>query len=213
MKALTAAEMREVDRLTTERHGIPSLQLMENAGEKVADAVWRVVAGRKRARVCILCGKGNNGGDGLVAARYLKLAKVSTRVLLFGKREDVKGDAAINLSRWLKGRAKVEVIAKDADWERVWPEVRASNVIVDALLGTGLRGPATGPIARAISDINRFSRNATASWPALILAVDTPSGLPSDTESAKGPVIFAHRTVTFSAPKTAQLLSPNLEAC
>ena len=72
MKALTAAEMREVDRLTTERYGIPSLQLMENAGRKVADAIWRVVAGRDDVRVFVLCGKGNNGGDGFVAARYLK---------------------------------------------------------------------------------------------------------------------------------------------
>ncbi len=213
MKALTAVEMREVDRLTTERYGIPSLRLMENAGKRVADAVLRVVAGRNRARVCVLCGKGNNGGDGLVAARHLKLAKVPTRVLLFGRREDVKGDAAINLSRWLKGKAKLEVITKDADWERVWPEVRAANVIVDALLGTGVRGAATGAIAQAISDINRFSGKATAPWPALILAVDTPSGLPSDTESVEGPVIFAHRTMTFTAPKTGQLLSPKAEAC
>src|SRR5712664_4713340 len=100
MKALTAAEMREVDRLTAERYGIPSLQLMEAAGRKVADAIWRAVAGRDSVRVCVLCGKGNNGGDGLVAARYLKEHGVVTRVLLFGKPEDVLGDAATNLARW-----------------------------------------------------------------------------------------------------------------
>src|SRR5215471_7679965 len=131
MKALTAAEMREVDRLTTERYGIPSLQLMENAGKHVADAVWRVVAGRDHRRVCVLCGKGNNGGDGFVVARHLREAKVSTCVLLFGRSKDVKGDAAANLSRWQKGKAKVDVITKDADWERAWPEVRSCNIIVD----------------------------------------------------------------------------------
>ena len=213
MKALTAAEMREVDRLTTERYGIPSLQLMENAGRKATNAILRVVAGRDRVCVCILCGKGNNGGDGFVVARYLRESKVSTLVLLFGKREEVRGDAAVNLSRWLEAGEKVETIVDGGDWERNWPEVCACNVIVDAMLGTGLRGVASGVIARAISDINQFSGKATAPRPALILAVDTPSGLPSDGESTDGPVLFAHRTVSFTAPKIGQLLSPNAEAC
>ena len=213
MKALTAAEMREVDRLTTERYRIPSLQLMENAGTKVADAVWRVIAARERVRVCVLCGKGNNGGDGFVVARHLREEKVQTRVLLFGQPEEIRGDAATNLSRWLEGGDKVEVISQDADWERVWPEVCSSNVIIDALLGTGLRGAASGTVARAITDINEFSRMTTSPWPALILAVDTPSGLPSDGEAPSGPVLSAHKTVTFTAPKVGQLLSAKAEAC
>ena len=213
MKALTAAEMREVDRLTTERYGIPSLQLMENAGTKVADAVWRFVAARDNVRVCVLCGKGNNGGDGFVAARCLKSAKVATRVLLFCKPEEVQGDAATNLSRWRDpGNAIVEV-AGDADWERVWPEVASATVIVDALMGTGLRGAVTGMMARAVADVNRLSRNTTSPRPALILSVDTPSGLPSDGDAAAGPVLSAHRTVTFTAPKVGQLISPSATAC
>jgi hydroxyethylthiazole kinase-like uncharacterized protein yjeF len=213
MKALTAAEMREVDRITTERFGIPSLQLMESAGRKAADAVWRVAAGHELIRALVLCGKGNNGGDGFVAARHLRESKVPTRVLLFGKPEDVRGDAAVNLTRWIGGGSEVEVVANDDDWERIWPEVCASNVIVDALLGTGLRGAASGAIARAISDINNRSGQATASWPAFILAVDTPSGLPSDGESPEGPVLFAHWTVTFTAPKIGQLISSGAETC
>lgn len=213
MKALTAAEMREVDRLTTERYGIPSLQLMENAGRRAADAAWRAVAGRGHVRACILCGKGNNGGDGFVVARYLREAKVPTRVLLFGKQEEVRGDAAINLSRWEQTGEQLEIITTDADWERIWPEVCSSNIIVDALLGTGLRGAASGTVARAISDINQSSRMATAPWPALILAVDTPSGLPSDADARDGPVLCAHWTVTFTAPKVGQLISAKAEAC
>jgi NAD(P)H-hydrate epimerase len=213
MKALTAAEMREVDRLTTERFGIPSLQLMENAGRKAADAVLRFVAGRGSVRVCVLCGKGNNGGDGFVAARYLREVKLPTRVLLFGRQEDIHGDAGINLSKWVDGGGKLEIIVSDGDWGRVWPEVCFSNMIVDALLGTGLRGAATGTIARAISDINDRAKQATATSPALILAVDTPSGLSSDGEIPAGPVLFAHRTVTFTAPKVSQLISAKSEAC
>ncbi|HET8924607.1 MAG TPA: NAD(P)H-hydrate dehydratase [Candidatus Acidoferrum sp.] len=213
MKALTAAEMREVDRLTTQRYGIPSLQLMETAGRKTANAACKAVAGRDHVRVCVLCGKGNNGGDGFVVARYLKEAKLLTRVLLFGSVEDVRGDAKVNLSRWLEGDESVEIITIDADWERLWPEVCSSNVIIDALLGTGLRGPATGIIARAISDINQLSRVATMPWPAFILAVDTPSGLPSDGESSDGSILWANRTVTFTAPKVGQLISAKAEAC
>jgi hydroxyethylthiazole kinase-like uncharacterized protein yjeF len=213
MKALTAAEMREVDRLTIERHGIPGLQLMEAAGRRVADAACRVVAGRDNVRVCVLCGKGNNGGDGFVAARYLKVAKLTTSVFLFGNPEDVQGDAAANLTRWRDAGNKIEAIVSEKDWERVLPEVGSATVLVDALLGTGLRGAATGVIARAISDINRLSRNATLPRPALILSVDTPSGLPADGEAPAGSVLFAHRTVTFTAPKVGQLISRHAEAC
>ena len=213
MKALTAAEMREVDRLTTERYGIPSLQLMENAGKKAADSVRQNLAGRERVRLCVLCGKGNNGGDGFVVARYLKEAKLPTRVILFGRREDVHGDAATNLARWVDNGGELEVVEGETDWERVWPAICAANVIVDAMLGTGVRGAATGTIKQAISAVNARSRGATAAWPALILAVDTPSGLPSDDEPSAGLVLFAHRTVTFTAPKVGQLIAVGATAC
>src|SRR5215470_3915308 len=115
MKVLTAAEMREVDRLTTERYGISGLQLMENAGGKAANAVWRVVAGRKNVQVCVLCGRGNNGGDGFVVARVLKGESISPRVVLFGKREEVRCDAAANLAKWIEAGGKVECIMSEAD--------------------------------------------------------------------------------------------------
>ncbi len=208
--------MREVDRLTTERFGIPSLQLMENAGKKAADAVWHVVADRgadDKVRVCVLCGKGNNGGDGFVVARLLKEQKVASRVLLFGKKEEVRGDAEANLKRWIESGGEFDAVTEEEHWNRVWPEVRESHVIVDAILGTGLRGGASGTIAKAIADVNEKSRHATGSWPALILSVDTPSGLPSDGETPEGAVLFAHRTVTFTAPKVSQLSSTKSEAC
>jgi ADP-dependent NAD(P)H-hydrate dehydratase / NAD(P)H-hydrate epimerase len=213
MKALTAAEMREVDSLTTVRCGISQLELMENAGRKAANAVSRVIAGRERVRVCVLCGKGNNGGDGLVAARYLKESNLALQVLLFGQAEDLRGEAAANLARWRDAGNPIDTVNDVAAWERLWPSVSSAIVIVDALLGTGLRGAPTGPIAQAIADINKLSRKCTAPTPALILAVDTPSGLPSDGEPAAGPVLFAHCTVTFTAPKIGQLLSPQADTC
>lgn len=215
MRALTAAEMREVDRLTTERHGIPGLQLMENAGRAAANAVWRI-AGRgvgEKTRVCVLAGKGNNGGDGFVVARHLKEYKLATRVVLFGRRGDVRGDAATNLTRWIDGGGELDCVDGEADWEKIWPEVSSVQVIVDAMLGTGLRGGATGVIAKAISDVNDRSRKTTGTWPMLILAVDTPSGLPSDGEAPEGPVLHVHLTATFTAPKVGQLVGPAADTC
>ncbi len=212
MKALTAAEMREIDRLTTERYGIPSLQLMEAAGKNVANAVLREFSSGLPKRVTILCGKGNNGGDGLVAARHLKAAGIDPLVCLFADPPEMHGDAGANLARYLQAGSRILTIADEAAWESAWHSVAHSDVIIDALLGTGLRGAATGLIAQAIEDINRLSAHGTAARPALILAVDTPSGLPSDGQHAEGPVLLAHRTVTFTAPKVSQLLSQDADA-
>jgi NAD(P)H-hydrate epimerase len=201
MKALTAAEMREVDRLTTERCGIPSLQLMENAGKHVAEVVRSRYGAIPMPRVAVLCGKGNNGGDGLVAARLLKdLRGAKISVYLFANRNEVYGDAATNLQRYLDISGEIIEVTDEAALEQAWSRISRSHFVVDALLGTGLRGPASGLIAQAIERINQYSKNATVAHPSLILAVDTPSGLPSDGQAAEGPVLRAHLTVTFTAP-------------
>jgi hydroxyethylthiazole kinase-like uncharacterized protein yjeF len=213
MKALTAAEMREVDRFTTERFAVPSLQLMESAGKHVAVAVRSRLAMFGPRRVAVLCGKGNNGGDGFVAARLLKEAQIDTLVLLFGPRDQVHGDAAANLDLWLKASGEITEISDTGSFDTVWSKVANCHAIVDAMLGTGLRGPATGAIAYAIAKLNQFSRNATLPHPALILAVDIPSGLPSDGQPAEGPVLYAHRTFTFTAPKIGELVSTHASSC
>src|SRR4030088_1913109 len=121
------------------------------------------------------------------------------------------GDAGSNLARFLEAGNTILAIEDEAAWESAWPAVADSEVIVDALLGTGLRGAATGLIAQAIEDINRLTAHATAARPALILAVDTPSGLPSDGQHTDGPILRSHRTVTFTAPKISQLLSQDAD--
>jgi NAD(P)H-hydrate epimerase len=218
MKALTAAEMREVDRLTTERYGIPSLQLMENAGGHVAGIVrdfsmqWPV---HRPRRVAVLCGKGNNGGDGFVVARHLAEGDVrhEVRVYLFASPQEVQGDSAKNFLRWKDSGGAVTIFESQRSWEDSRAEVASAPFVVDALLGTGLRGGASGLIAQAIEDLNRISANATRPTPAFVVAVDTPSGLPSDGEAAAGPVVRAHATVTFTAPKVGQLISPEAPCC
>src|SRR6266478_4848243 len=209
MKVLTAAEMREVDRLTSERYAIPTLQLMETAGSRVAEACCHAMnrAAAEPRRIAVLCGKGNNGGDGFVAARHLQSSGTKVTLYLFSEPRDLQGDAATNFHRWTAIGTHVISITDETAWQTAWPEISNANVIVDAIFGTGFRGAATGVIASAISAINRYSKNATAARPALILAVDTPSGLPSDGQPAQGPVLWAHRTVTFTTPKPGQLIS------
>jgi NAD(P)H-hydrate epimerase len=215
MKALTAAEMREVDRLTTERFAVPGHQLMETAGKSVAE-VFLEQYGHTMSdppqRVVVLCGKGNNGGDGFVVARHLKEEVDQVRVFLFAQPDELRGDAANNYERW-RDQGDVTVVQSAADWDKAWLEVSSAEVIVDALLGTGIRGAASGLIAQAIEDVNRLSHNATAPRPAWIIAIDTPSGLPSDGDAAAGPVVNAHLTVTFTAPKIGQLISPEARCC
>jgi NAD(P)H-hydrate epimerase len=216
MKALTAAEMQEVDRLTTERFGVPSHALMEAAGRSVAEVFLEQYGFRNAeppGQIAVLCGKGNNGGDGFVVARYLKEEAEQVHVYLFAKPEELKGDAAKNFQRWREQSGGVTALQTETDWEKAWSEISGAAVIVDALLGTGIRGPATGLIAQAIENVNCLSRNATAARPAWVVAVDMPSGLPSDGEAAAGPVVQAHWTVTFTAPKIGQLISPNAGSC
>ena len=216
MKVLTAAEMREVDRLTTVRFGVPGDQLMEAAGKSVAE-VFLEQYGYKSAkppgRVCVLCGKGNNGGDGFVVARHLKEEAEQVEVYLFAAAKELKGDAARNYTRWKKEGGKVHSTETLKQWEKVRSEALGAEVIVDALLGTGIRGAATGMLGQVIDELNGVSRKATAVLPSWIVAVDTPSGLPSDGEAAAGPVVRAHLTVTFTAPKLGQLISDDAACC
>jgi hydroxyethylthiazole kinase-like uncharacterized protein yjeF len=214
MKALTAAEMREVDSLTIARIGIPSDKLMETAGTLAAKSFLRIAeaAGLRSGVVCVLCGKGNNGGDGFVVARHLRDAGRLVKVFLFAGTDELRGDAATNCARWRDGGGEVVGVAEERDWAKAWPEVAGAEAIVDAIFGTGFRGGVSGAVGRAISDVNKLSQNATAARPGLIFAVDMPSGLPSDGGPAEGAFLWVHHTATFTAPKVGQLISRNSAA-
>ena len=201
MKVLTAAQMREVDRLTTERFGVPSLQLMENAGTRVMEFLAAQFADLPKRKVVVLCGKGNNGGDGLVVARLLRRMGGHPKVFLFASPEAVRGDAAVNLKRWLETSDELGVINNAEQWEAAKGALAAAEIVVDALLGTGLTGPVEGLLRGMIEDVNRLPPNVR------VVAVDIPSGLPSDCGVTGGPVVRADYTVTFTAPKVGQLVS------
>src|ERR1017187_399297 len=140
MKILTASEMQRIDRLTTERYGVASLTLMENAGRSVVEFLSFRVAPLANLRIAILCGKGNNGGDGLVAARLLREQGLNPRVLLFADPQALSGDAAANYARLLAS-GSAEIISDVGAWQATAASLTNTTVFIDALLGTGLAKP------------------------------------------------------------------------
>ena len=206
-RILTAAQMREVDRVTIEERGVPGLLLMENAGARVYELLAQHYQPFDEQRIVVLCGKGNNGGDGLVVARHLAVRGEAggMRVVLFAEPDQLKGDAATNY-RALRGVDVEPTVVTDAQgWGQVLPDLTPATVVVDALLGTGLRGPAEGLFADVIRDVNtRFPH-------AKVVALDMPSGLPSDTGEPMGESVRADDTITLTAPKVSQIFPPNCE--
>jgi NAD(P)H-hydrate epimerase len=200
MRILTAAQMREADRVTIEEIGLPSLVLMENAGRQVVAAVESAFPDLADRRVAVLCGRGNNGGDGFVVARTLRQRGIDVTVFVLGTLADVRGDARVNLE--ILGRLGLPVveIAGEQQWELHSSEVRSSSLIVDALFGTGLKTPLSGVLETVVDDVNSMGIP--------LVAVDLPSGMSADTHEVVGPCVQASLTVTLAAPKLPLVLPP-----
>jgi hydroxyethylthiazole kinase-like uncharacterized protein yjeF len=198
MKVLTADQMREVDRRTSEL-GIPGIVLMENAGARIVEFLAERFAPLAEQRIVVVCGKGNNGGDGMVVARqlYTRIRPRRLHVVLLGDPEGLKGDAAANFR--MLGACGCPVL------RAVPPDAHNATIVIDALLGTGVSGPAAGIMLDGIREINEHFPLAK------IVAVDIPSGMPSDSAEAAGEHVHADFTVTFTAPKAGQVLPPNCD--
>ena len=193
MKIVTAAEMREIDRATSQRFGVPSLTLMENAGTAVATYVRERYPQAKR--VGILCGKGNNGGDGFVTARKLREAGKEALVVLLADSTELRGDAAEKFQRM---QVKAIQAKTHGGLEAAQSQLREVDVLVDAILGTGFRPPVSGLYAEAIAGIN------ASGLP--VVAVDIPSGADADVMGQQtGAVAHADAIVTFTAPRLAHV--------
>ncbi len=192
MRLVTTAHMQELDRRTIEEEGVPGLTLMERAGSGVVRAMARRFGPLKGKTVTILCGKGNNGGDGFVVGRLLTRTGARARVALMARAADLRGDAKTNHGRFLKaaGKTALLVLPDGETLERLLDE---SDLVVDALLGTGLSSPVKDPYRGAIQGINRSGRP--------VVAADLPSGLHGDTGDVLGDAVRAALTVTFGLPK------------
>ncbi len=200
MRVLNSAQMREADRRTIDEIGIPSLVLMENAGRQVVAAMEAMHGELLERQVAVLCGHGNNGGDGFVVARTLMQRGISVSVFLMGRVADVRGDARINLE--ILGRLGVTVveIGDSQAWELHFSEVRDCSIIVDAIFGTGLNAPVSGLIESVIADVNAAGIT--------VVSIDVPSGLSADAVEPIGESIEADTTVTLGAPKLPLVLPP-----
>lgn len=195
-RALTAAQMREAEQAAESKHGMPSALLMENAGRALAEAA-RSVAG-PGGRFVVICGPGNNGGDGLVAARFLREGGARVSVALVGDEAKMTPAARSNLVS-LEGHGVAPVVM-DA-----LPEPGPGDVVVDALFGTGLSRAPSGAFADAIQRIARWREGG-----AKVVAADVPSGLQSDTGTAFDPHVVADVTVTFGFLKRGLVLEPGV---
>jgi hydroxyethylthiazole kinase-like uncharacterized protein yjeF len=196
MKIVTAEEMRAIDRATSERFGVPSLTLMENAGGAVAEYVLEHHSAEQR--IVVFCGKGNNGGDGFVAARRLHGQGKKVQVILLADPSDLRGDAGV-----MFGKLPMPAIAVHSTEELKSDRVKFSlhaRLYLDAILGTGFRPPVSGLYANAIAILNLSD--------ATVVAIDIPSGADADAMGTQtGTIARADTIVTFTAPRPAHVFS------
>jgi len=200
MRILNSAQMREADRRTIEDVGIASIVLMENAGRQVVAAIEAVHGHLLESAVAVLCGRGNNGGDGFVVARTLYQRGVDVSVFLLGHVAEVRGDARINLEILSRLGLSVVEIADSESWELHGSEVTDCPLVVDAIFGTGLNAPLTGLLETVVADVNASN--------AIVVSIDLPSGLSADSHEPIGDSIEATTTVTVGAPKLPLVLPP-----
>ncbi len=194
MRSLSVSQAQAFDRHAQVKLGIPSIILMENAGRGVAEEVLKMLRGKKK--VVIICGAGNNGGDGLVAARHLLNAGIKVKVCLMGKISKLKPDPKINLEILVRMEQKILKFPN---------AIEGSDLIIDAMFGIGLKSEVREPYAQIIDFLNKTGKP--------ILAVDVPSGLDADTGKILGVAVRAKRTVTFVAPKKGFFRADGPKCC
>lgn len=192
MKLVTSKQMRELDRHAVERHGIPSLVLMERAGKSAAEIIVEFVKG-KRGQVVVVAGRGNNGGDGLVAARHLINSGIETSVILLARPTDLSPDARANFELLVPLTIHIQTIPDAGSLGSAIMSLGSAACIVDAILGTGFNQEVAGLYRQAIEYINALARP--------VVSIDVPSGLSADTGMPQGAAIIAKTTITLGLPK------------
>ena len=203
MKILNAEQMRNIDRRTTERFGVPSIVLMENAANAVVEAIFDRYP--DSGRVALVCGTGANGGDGFAVARHLENRGVVPVIVIVGDRASIRGDARINLEVCQRLGIPIYAVRDPDDVETALAHAADADLIVDAIFGTGLNRPPAG----IQSDVIR----ALAELRIPVLAVDLPSGANASSHQPFEPCVQAEVTVTFAAPKLCHVFEPAVLYC
>jgi len=202
MRIVTAKQMRELDRQAIEERGMPGLELMENAGRAVSVVIQRDTSGRELPTIAVLVGKGNNGGDGLVAARYLRKAGYRVKVFSLVSKQEFRGDPAVNLRR--ATGLDFELVS-EKNLAGVLTKLSDYGLIVDAIFGTGFTGPMKGLPAALVDGVNGLGKS--------IYSIDIPSGLEADHGAVREPAVRADCSITLGLPKPVFFLPPAMDYC
>ncbi|MFQ5742605.1 MAG: NAD(P)H-hydrate dehydratase [Acidobacteriota bacterium] len=205
IRILTAAQMQACDRAAIEVYGIPETVLMENAGTQVVETMEEFFVDPPPLAVAVCCGRGNNGGDGLVVARHLHNLGRHVHVYLFARADQLNGSAALNHAMAVARGVPITEVADAGAWASCSTALEGVDCIVDALLGTGLEGGLRGYYVDVVDAINAAG--------APVVAVDIPSGLSADTGGIEGAAVDADLTVALATPKLCHLLPPAEELC
>lgn len=203
MRLVYGKEMQELDRFTIEELGVPGLILMENAGRGTTELLLERFAPEATRGVLVVCGPGNNGGDGFVIARHLVQRGYPVKLFVLAPEEKFRGDAGINFGIVRRMGLSMEFILEEGDLPRLCQALRENALVVDAIFGTGLSREVSGRFARVIEAINTSQRP--------VIAVDIPSGLSADTGHPLGVAVRATLTATMALPKVGQVVYPGRE--
>jgi hydroxyethylthiazole kinase-like uncharacterized protein yjeF len=200
VKIATSEQMRSIDKRAIDGLGIPGLTLMENAGKGVLSVIEDIAGDVRGKAFAIICGKGNNGGDGFVVSRLLREKGGHVTAFLLARAEEVSGDASVNLERFVSMGGELKELTASNIFDQLAPALSKVHFIVDAIYGTGFKGKASGLAAQAIELINSSGRR--------VCSVDVPSGLDCDTARADGDCVRSHATATLALPKKGLVFYP-----
>jgi hydroxyethylthiazole kinase-like uncharacterized protein yjeF len=198
MKVATAEQMQELDRKAIETYRIPGIVLMENAGRGATEAIAKAFPDLKKMKVAIIAGKGNNGGDGFVVARYLLNAGVHGKVYLLADPKALRGEAETNSQIFQRMKGELISVPSSKDYQKVKKELERFDLLIDAIFGTGLDAEVRGYYREVIDHLNTLQKP--------IVAIDIPSGLDANSGKPLGTAIRASLTVTFGLPKIGHLI-------
>ena len=200
MKIALAKQMREIDKRAIEEYGISEIVLMENAGRKVAEAVCQILGKVSKESICILAGSGNNGGDALVAARYLSNLGARIKVFLIGNKNHRTESLNVQIKTLRAMGVELQVLDTDRAWERLQVTLRFSDAIVDGILGTGFTGQLRPSVLRLVRLVNSTNKP--------VISIDIPTGVEADSGQVGEAAITATCTITLGLPKFGHYICP-----
>jgi len=208
MKTVSGSQMRKIEQVAIDELGIPSILLMENAANRLAEHCFRIIDERKNSsdqisKILIICGQGNNGGDGMALARLLHLKGVDTKIIYTGDTEKAKGDAAVYLEIIKKLSIPLKIIPLTGDLQEIKNDIETHDLVIDAMFGTGLDRNVEGNFKSLTEAINCYAK--------YVISADIPSGINSDNGRVMGCAVKASETVTFGFPKTGLYIYPGAE--